>query len=192
MELDLKTKLTLLFIVIVGTGTTWYRAAHKDSEFILTEIPIQQKIAEDIVQPETNEASKVTVHLSGAFLKPGLYSVTPNTTLFTLIREVGVEEHANLDKLNLASTVKDGKKYHLTTVSSKKTADRQHASNQIININLATQKEFETLPGVGPSTAKKIIEYRGEHHRFNAIEDLKKVKGIGEKTFEKLKPFLKT
>ncbi|WP_345990811.1 helix-hairpin-helix domain-containing protein [Sulfurimonas sp. HSL1-2] len=55
-----------------------------------------------------------------------------------------------------------------------------------VNLNTATAEELESLKGIGPSTAAKIIEYRNEH-RFNSIEDIMNVKGVGEKTFLQIK-----
>ncbi|MEJ2501483.1 MAG: helix-hairpin-helix domain-containing protein [Campylobacterales bacterium] len=55
-----------------------------------------------------------------------------------------------------------------------------------VNLNTASAEELTTLKGVGPSTAEKIIEYRSEH-KFNTVEDVMNVKGIGEKTFSKIK-----
>ena len=60
-----------------------------------------------------------------------------------------------------------------------------------ININKATQTELETLPGVGPSLALKIINYRKENGKFNNIEELKNVSGVGENKYEQLKELIK-
>lgn len=57
-----------------------------------------------------------------------------------------------------------------------------------VNLNTATQAELEKLPGVGPSLASRILEYRTKNGGFKKIEDLMNVKGIGEKSFLKLKP----
>ena len=59
-----------------------------------------------------------------------------------------------------------------------------------INLNTATQAQLETLPGVGPKAAQRILEYRKQNGPFKKIEDLMNVKGFGEKTFLKLKPML--
>jgi len=72
------------------------------------------------------------------------------------------------------------------TVSQGK-ADPKIEKYRLVNINTAGEAELETLPSIGPSTAKKIIEYRTQKGSFKTLEDLKKVKGIGEKTFERLK-----
>ena len=72
-----------------------------------------------------------------------------------------------------------------TTVSEK--TDPGLARFSLVNINTAGEKELDTLPAVGPSTAKMIIEYRIQNGKFKTIAEIKNVKGIGEKTFEKLK-----
>ncbi|MEO0185048.1 MAG: helix-hairpin-helix domain-containing protein [candidate division WOR-3 bacterium] len=60
-----------------------------------------------------------------------------------------------------------------------------------ISINEATVEELEMLPGIGPSLAQRIVEYRCQNGGFESTEDIKKVKGIGDKLFERIKPFLK-
>ncbi|MEO0136009.1 MAG: ComEA family DNA-binding protein [candidate division WOR-3 bacterium] len=59
-----------------------------------------------------------------------------------------------------------------------------------ISINTASQHELESIPGIGPALARRIIEYREKNGGFRTVEDLKKVKGIGERLFEKLKPYI--
>lgn len=67
---------------------------------------------------------------------------------------------------------------------------KKERSSSIVNINTATQTELETLPGIGPSTALKIINYRKENGKFSNIEELKNVNGIGDSKFETLKKFI--
>ena len=64
------------------------------------------------------------------------------------------------------------------------------AQSELIDLNAATAMELETLPGVGPRTAERILEYRREHGGFERIEDLMDVRGIGERTFLRLKPLV--
>lgn len=59
-----------------------------------------------------------------------------------------------------------------------------------VNINTATAEQLESLPEIGPGKARAIIEYRKAHGNFKTLEDIKNVKGIGDKTFDKLKPQL--
>ena len=63
-------------------------------------------------------------------------------------------------------------------------------STQNTKIQETTEKEFETLPGIGPSLASKIIEYRNQNGKFESIEDIKNVNGIGDNKYEKIKDLI--
>lgn len=69
-------------------------------------------------------------------------------------------------------------------------AEASRVQSALIDLNAATGMELETLPGIGPRTAERILEYRREHGRFERIEDLMDVRGIGERTFLRLKPLV--
>ena len=75
--------------------------------------------------------------------------------------------------------------------SNENSDSNENISNKKININTATESELsDNLTGIGPSTAKKIIEYRNKVGKFSSIEDIKNISGIGEKTFEKFKDMI--
>ena len=69
--------------------------------------------------------------------------------------------------------------------------ENNNTSNLIVNINTADETELEQLPGIGPSIASKIIEYRNQNGKFKNIEDIKNVTGIGNSKFEKIKNLIK-
>ena len=69
-------------------------------------------------------------------------------------------------------------------------AEKPAPAGPLVNLNTATQAQLETLPGVGAKAAERILEYRQKNGQFKKIEDLMNVKGIGEKSFLKLKPLL--
>lgn len=73
------------------------------------------------------------------------------------------------------------------SASNEKTENKQ---NTKVNINTATQTQLETLPGIGISTAQKIIAYRQENGKFNKIEDIKEVSGIGDSKFNNIKDYI--
>ena len=77
------------------------------------------------------------------------------------------------------------------TASGEGSVSKETAPSEPIDINRATENELTRLPGIGEATAKRIIAFRDEHGPFERAEDLMKVKGIGEKTFQKLKPHVK-
>jgi len=80
----------------------------------------------------------------------------------------------------------------LENKSSKKGKKETAIEGKLININTATKQELMLLPGIGEATAEKIINYRNDHNGFKKIEDIIKVKGIGKKKFEKIKPYITT
>ena len=88
------------------------------------------------------------------------------------------KENGNVD-INASTSKNTGVSKNTSTKSNK------------ININTATQTELETLPGIGPSTAIKIINYRKENGKFANIEDIKKVSGIGDSKYAKIKDLIK-
>ena len=119
----------------------------------------------------------------------------------------GLKEEADLKQINLAYVLEDGMKINIPSKNESRneasnntenytTKENLNSSNNAktskVNINSATQTELETLPGIGPSTALKIINYRKEKGKFNKIEDIKNVNGIGESKFNKIKEFIKT
>jgi competence protein ComEA len=77
-----------------------------------------------------------------------------------------------------------------TPSKSSSAAAKAPAPTAPINLNTATQGQLETLPGVGPKAAQRILDYRKQNGSFKKVEDLMNVKGFGEKTFLKLKPML--
>ena len=71
--------------------------------------------------------------------------------------------------------------------NSKQSSSTSDTTSKKVNINTATQEELDTLPGIGPSIASKIIDYREQNGKFNSIEEIKEVSGIGEAKYEKIK-----
>lgn len=129
----------------------------------------------------------------------------------------GLKENAYMDEINLAYLLEDGEKIHIPTLEEQKEKEgeegkkeeeikkvettnkysnaninnvnqKEKTSKQTkININTATQEELDSLPGIGPSTATKILDYRKQNGKFKAIEEIKEVSGIGESKYEKIK-----
>ena len=101
------------------------------------------------------------------------------------------EKNSNTD---VTKTEESSTEKYVTTssgVSSNK-EKTENTQNSKININTATQTQLETLPGIGPSTAIKILTYRKEKGKFKSIEDIKEVSGIGDSKFEKIKEYITT
>lgn len=143
---------------------------------------------------------EIIVHITGEVKNEGIIKIKKDSRLADVIEEAGgTTEEADLSKVNLAYQVKDGQKIYIPNINDKKIQEyiTEEAGDSIIieekerkskvNINTATQTELETLSGIGPSTALKIINYREENGKFKKIEDIKNVPGIGEAKFENIK-----
>src|SRR5262249_28305143 len=77
------------------------------------------------------------------------------------------------------------------TVSSTGSSSGKLAPGETVNINTATAEQLDALPGIGPTKAQAIIDYRNEHGRFSSIEDIQKVKGIKEGEFSKIQDYIR-
>ena len=126
------------------------------------------------------------VHISGAIANPGVYPITPGMRLFEVIAIAGgFSSKADQSSVNLARTVTDGEQILIATggVVSK--------SDGLVSLNRASSSDLDKLPGIGPTLAARIIDWREANNGFQAIEDLRKVGGIGDKLFAGLKKLVK-
>lgn len=191
-----------MFFIIIGGYL--YNIYSKDNEDILDNELMQ--IDEDY-QQISEESGKVVVHIAGEVNSPGIVEVSTGSRIADILEQAeGVTENADISKVNLAYIVQDGQKIiipqiqendetvgenteYIVEENGKDIIEEQTAKEAtvgIVNINKATQTELEQLPGIGPSTALKIMEYR-KKNKFKRIEDIKNVSGIGDAKFEKIK-----
>ncbi len=146
----------------------------------------------DFRQPERSD--KVFVYISGAVHKPGVFKASGNARVFDIVEMAGgLTAEADVAKTNLAQGIKDGMHIHVVDklpVSNEHSATTGITTTKVgnkVNINHADKGELDTLPGVGPALAERIIEYRQANGSFSSIDELKNVPGIGSSKFEKMK-----
>ncbi len=143
----------------------------------------------------------IIVHVTGAVINPGVYSLPPGSRVKDAIEKSGgLLSDADTTLINLAMLIEDGEQvwvpYQLDDVMDfDKPAvlggePTQGQQTRKININTATQIELESLSGIGPVIAKAVIQYRLENGPFKDIEEIQEVSGIGPVTFEKIKPII--
>ncbi|MFD1705471.1 helix-hairpin-helix domain-containing protein [Siminovitchia sediminis] len=142
-------------------------------------------------------AGPIYVDVKGAVSSPGLYEANEDDRILDVIQQAGgLEETADEKQINFAQKVHDEMVIYIPEQGeleeSGPAAGFVPASQDQgkININKAELIELETLPGIGPSKAQAIMDYREEQGRFKTPEDLKNVSGIGEKTFERLQELI--
>ena len=140
------------------------------------------------------------MYLCGAVATPGVYAVPDGTRMYEVIELAGgLTEEAATDYINQARVVEDGEQIVIPTAAEVEDGlrDMEHFAGEtvprdvLVNINTADVTALCTVPGVGASRAASIIAYREAHGSFCSIEDLKKVSGIKDGIFEKMKEFIK-
>ena len=152
------------------------------------------------IDDNVTETEEILVHISGCVKENKVVSLPDGSRINDAIDAAGgLTKDADLTKVNLAYILSDGEKIYIpkkgedVTDSINTNQINSSVSNKDIkiNINKATQAELETIPGVGPSTALNIFNYRKENGKFNSIEDIKNVSGIGNAKSEKMKEHIK-
>ena len=131
--------------------------------------------------PVASGAALVTVHVSGEVTDPGLVGVATGSRVADAIAAAGgTSPRADLSAINLAAPVRDGDQIVVPAFTGPGTATAAGVgSDTRVRINRATAADLETLPGVGPVLAERIVEYRETHGPFAEVEDLLDVAGIG-------------
>jgi len=145
----------------------------------------------------TKNESLVVFFLIGMFLIGGIFKIffttqSRNEQQFDyslLDSELIARSSQSSDSLQEKPIVQQPNSVRTDSLSKKNQGD--FSSKKTININTANVDELTQLPGVGPSVAHRIVDYRNEHGKFSSLEDLRNVKGIGAKKIEKLKLFLR-
>lgn len=192
MPMYKKSLCILLLIALISCGGIFYNqfASHEKADEITT-----TDIAEHM--PVNDE---VTVYVSGEVNSPGVITLDNDCRIKDAITACGdFTPLADKNSVNLAQKLTDGMQIKVSALSqnqndktddnailNENTNNKSTQNTTMVNINTASKEELDTLPGVGPATADKIIEYRETNGQFNSIEDIKNVRGIGEAKFSKM------
>ncbi len=157
----------------------------------------------------TKQLGNIVVHVIGEVKKPGVIKLKEGSRIIDAINKCGGQtEEADLSKINLAYVLNDGSQIYIprikediqnTTIMKTEAGENVIVNNVTqgedeksikVNLNTATLEKLMTLPGVGESTAQKIIEYRNQNKKFNSVDELKNVSGIGEAKLNALKEYV--
>src|SRR5207245_10451085 len=139
-------------------------------------------------------ANTIVVDVVGAVRKPGVYDFAQGARVIDAVRAAGgFLPDAEPQAINLARPLVDGEQVVVPkkgeTLPGAAGGSAQQPGGKV-NINNATESDFENLPGIGPVLAQKIVDYRNQHGTFRTIQDLMKVTGIGQKKFDSLSAYV--
>lgn len=207
----------LIIILIVGFAIYMIVENSNYSELNLEEEVLAGNIAntqtvESTEETATNanqineEGEKIAVHITGEVKKEGIIYLEKGARIVDAIKSAGGETNdADLSQVNLAYELQDGQKIYIPNKKEKisqyitensgnnviieenNALSNQKGGNEKVNINTATQDELDSLPGIGPSLAERIINYREENGNFKSTDELQNVKGIGEAKYADIK-----
>ncbi|MCM1252928.1 MAG: helix-hairpin-helix domain-containing protein [Clostridium sp.] len=145
---------------------------------------------------------KIYVHICGAVERPGVYTLAKGSRIFEGIEAAGgFTQDACEDFINLAQTMQDGQRIVIPTLEEVESAmadgfyqeqwtyeePQEQDADGRVNINTAGEAELSAISGIGAGKAAAIVQYRQENGKFSCIEDIMKVNGIKEGTYEKIK-----
>jgi competence protein ComEA len=185
---------TAINLVLLGGLFFWLRRPVSD--------PIEIVPPEPTPSPtlaSTPTSMPVRVYVSGAVSQPDVYHLPPGSIVKDAIEVAGgATQDADLERINLAQELRDQQQLYVPRIGEadapppvtggERGSDLgELISGSKVNINTATPEELETLPGIGPALAGRIVEHREVNGPFTSVEDITQVSGIGDLTFEKLK-----
>lgn len=149
-----------------------------------------------VLRPAPTE-KPVVVYITGAVPRPGVYALPKNARVQDAISAAGgFLAEAEKSEINLAALLEDGEKLDIPYIEGASPVLATpgptvvSATTELVNINTASLEELDTLPGIGPTTAQNIIDYREQNGPFVSIEDIVNVSGIGPVSYERFKDLI--
>jgi competence protein ComEA len=152
-----------------------------------SQVVIQQPVAR--VSPSPADTSPLAVHVGGEVLRPGLYRLTPGSRVNDAVGAAGgPTAEADIHRMNLAARLVDGQQIVVPPKGEARAAGfPSPATAARISINTASVAELDTLPGVGPVTAQRIVAYREQHGPFASVQQLRDAKLVNASTYDRIK-----
>jgi len=209
-ELAQRLVLFVLCLVLFGISYAWAirNSARSDNEVRIIRANSSDTAATEATAPH----NQIVVHVGGAVQRPGLYTLPATSRVDDALKAAGGPlPDAELAGINPAARMADadqiivpqtdspatgappstGEKGGAARRSASRTRDLTSPADGAINVNTAGAADLERLPGIGPALAARIVEYRKEIGRFSSLDQLLEVRGIGEKKFATMRPFVK-
>jgi competence protein ComEA len=180
-----KRGLALLFTLSIGIGG-----------FFLNSRPQSQMPITSQMPPIISEAkpANLIINVAGKVANPGVYQLPSGSRVIDAIEAAGNQlRGVDISDINLARVLVDGEQILVgasKNIGGKVVAKKVSPKNPL-DVNRATLPQLDTLPGIGPVTAQRIIDYRTKVGRINALDELKKISGLGGLKFEEIKPLLR-
>jgi competence protein ComEA len=195
---DARFGVIVLVVVAVIAGVVWYRvgvSGDRDEPSVGSSAPTAPARPRTSAVPTTDVQDTVVVHVAGAVTHPGVAELPADSRVIDAVEAAGgALPDADLDRLNLAAKVADGERVLVPRVGEADVVDPALESSSsgdgaggLLNLNTATAAQLEELPGIGPVLAAAILDERERRGGFRSVNELREVRGIGEKRFADLR-----
>jgi competence protein ComEA len=187
-------KIYLIIAVIIAFVTGYYfLEERKSSSEINVEEIVPKEINEEEEAARPPKTESLIVDVKGQVKMPGVYSSSQEERVIDVVQRAGgLTENADESKVNFAEHVQDAMVIYVPAKGEEGSIPQGLTTNPTdtggtkqgkINLNKADENELQNLPGIGPSKAAAIMEYRVTNGPFKSVEDLKNISGIGDKRF---------
>ena len=163
----------------------------------ITKPKIEQPKRRAVIRKKEKAIKQIYVHVGGSVLRPGLYRLQLGARAAEAVQSAGgVVEDGDIDAINLATKLTDGQKIIVPKIRSITEATSPliydaDSEGPLVNLNTAATTQLESLDGIGPVLAGRIVAWRQKHGRFKNIRQLNDVSGIGPKKYEQIKDSVK-
>lgn len=175
---------SLILIALIAFGFAIFLFSTTRGSAIAQESPIPKLT----ITPVTKN---ILIHVAGKVKRPDVYPLLQGSRVADAIKAAGgAKKGVDLGDINLARVLVDGEQIYVgytPKITSGSSGKKKSTYSGIININRATKTELDSLSGIGPVIAGRIINYRNQNGAFLTIDDLLKVSGIGSKTLERIR-----
>jgi competence protein ComEA len=171
----MKTFINITYGVLIGllaAGIIW--------------LAVTRPRGESVTLLPTATPGVLTVYVSGAVATPGLYTLPEGSRMETAVQAAGgLLPGAEAENINLAAELSDGQQINIPGI-----VDTSHVNVGRVNINTASAAELDALPGIGPTTAQAIVDYRLQHGPFQVIQEIQNVPGVGPATYALIQDYI--
>lgn len=192
----------ILVVVLIAAVGVWRHAATLEHSQALAQSSSEREeggFVSVAAGPSATASTRerpddVVVYVSGAIASPGVLTLPANSRVIDAITEAGgATPEADLESINLARVLVDGEQIRVGVVGespppASSAAGSTAGSGTCVRLDSATEDDLQTLPGIGPALATRIISYRATHPRLSSVEELDDVPGIGPSLIEKIRP----
>jgi len=185
-----KRGLIIVFALTIGLAGFFFLNSRPTAEPVLIQDTNIDQTQNDLIDIPT----KLIVNVAGRVKNPGVYQLPQGSRVVDAIESAGMQlKGVDISDINLARLLVDGEQVLVggSKLTSKKSTPKKITSDNPLDINRATITQLDTLPGVGPVTAQRIIDYRTKVGRISSIDELKKISGLGGSKFEEIKALLR-